>query len=160
MESSVAVKKDFSLYKSRRKELVDLIKQEHGSAQGGVLLWAGFEPAGHAFRQDSSFFYFTGITEPGLVLLIDLNGRTTLFVPQFQGDRSQWLKELISISHAPAQWGVESIEPLGDACPGYQLSPDADFHTFKNVHAAVQQIIDKNGKIFMPCPGNEYAFGG
>ena len=85
MESSLSAKKDFSIFKARRKELVDLIKQEHGAVQGAVLLFAGFErPAGNSsFAQDSSFFYLTGIMEPGLALLLNFNGQTTLFVPQF-----------------------------------------------------------------------------
>ncbi len=165
MESSLSAKKDFSIFKARRKELVDLIKQEHGAVQGAVLLFAGFErPAGNSsFAQDSSFFYLTGIMEPGLALLLNFNGQTTLFVPQFNANRSQWLKESISLSHVPEQWGVDVIKPLGDAFPGYQLSPDATASIFKNIHTEAAQIVEKQGKICMICPGNScyaYAFGG
>jgi Xaa-Pro aminopeptidase len=156
-------KKDFSLFKTRRKELVDLIHREQGTVSGAILLIAGFEPAGQKFCQDSSFFYYTGITEPGLILLLELSGKATLFVPQFKVNRAQWLPASIQCSHDAAAWGCDALMPLGDFSVGHQLAPDAKKDVFKNIHTALAQIVGKKGKIFAFCPGStcySYAFGG
>ena len=82
---------DFSMHTLRRDSLINAIKQEHPKASGAVLLFAGFEADCAAFKQEPSFFYFTGLKEPGIVMRMDLDGATTLYVPDFGGEREKWM---------------------------------------------------------------------
>lgn len=115
--------KDFSLYALRRKELVRLLKEKYPAVKKGkVVLFAGFETERYAFRQESNFYYFTGIVEPGVVLTIDLDGSTTLYVPQYGGNRSQWVSSVIDlVPYNKNTLGLTQIVELGDRCPGYMI---------------------------------------
>ena len=82
MTRSREVTQDFSLYATRRKELLEQIKDEHAELDNGVvMLIADFENDRAQFWQESSFYYYTGITEPGAVLMVDLSGKSTLYIP-------------------------------------------------------------------------------
>lgn len=104
------------LYKNRRKQLVE-------QAKGAVLLVAAFEDARVKFHQDSTFFYYTGIVEPGCFCLIETNGITTLFVPKYKTDRSQWVPGSLMVTQETAeQYGFDHIEFLGEANKGYVMN--------------------------------------
>jgi Xaa-Pro aminopeptidase len=86
-------------------------------------LAASFENSRIPFRQDSTFYYYTGINEPGVVLLVDLDNTRTLMVPQYAGNRSSWISsQLASIVDDPDSFGIDDIEKLGAEIPGYQMS--------------------------------------
>jgi len=81
---------DRSVYVQRRKRLIDQIGTGQigtGQVDSGIVLMLGHDesPMNYAdntypFRQDSSFLYYFGIDEPGLIALIDLDdGRETVF---------------------------------------------------------------------------------
>ena len=61
---------DFSLYATRRKELLEQTKEQHSERNGVVMLIADFENDRAQFWQESSFYYYSGITEPGAVLMV------------------------------------------------------------------------------------------
>ena len=118
---------DFSVYKKRRLDLAEKIKSESESSKpGSVLVFAGCEDDDrNSFFPDSTFYYLTGLREPGLVLLIDYDGSTTLLVPNYNLNRSQWVGSSFDFSHddAASRLGISSIESLGDSCPGYSMTP-------------------------------------
>src|SRR5579871_149554 len=87
---------NFSVYKERRQQLIQSIKDQYPNKQGIVMLFAGFESSGTVFRQESSFYYLTGIREPGVVLVMDLGGQTDLYIPQCDQERAKWM-----IMHTP-----------------------------------------------------------
>lgn len=97
------------MYKNRRKELAAKVGQP-------VLLFAGLENSSCRFLQDSNFFYFTGLEEPGLACLIMLDGKTTLFTPCYGQSRTKWM------GAQPDFAGFEDVRPLGDICSGYSVS--------------------------------------
>ena len=82
---------NFSLqtYKRRR----DQLKQDVGQ---GILLFLGNGEVGinyadntYPFRQDSSFLYFFGISQPGLAAIIDIDeGREVVFGNELTIERS------------------------------------------------------------------------
>src|SRR5689334_8773002 len=80
------------IYKKRRQELVSEIKEQHSHVSSGVIiLFAAYEMGCERFRQDKTFFYYSGINEPGTVLVIDLDAHATLYIPHCFEQRSQWL---------------------------------------------------------------------
>src|SRR5260221_13471959 len=83
---------DLSIFISRRSELISCIKKQFPEQKNGVvLLFAGLECGTSRFRQEKSFYYYTGINEPGVVLLLELSGKATLYMPNCFKARSQWM---------------------------------------------------------------------
>src|SRR5579871_5616900 len=80
-----------SIYASRRKELMQAIKMQFPHRNGEVVLFAAFENGSERFRQDKTFYYYTGINEPGAVLVIDMNDKSTLYLPNYFEKRAQWM---------------------------------------------------------------------
>ena len=76
----------------RRAELCRRLKDAHpANSNGAVILFADFEIGRYRFRQDSSFHYFTGVTEPGAVVLLHVDGTANLYIPPFGSVREQWV---------------------------------------------------------------------
>lgn len=123
----------FEMYKRRRAALV--------AATGApVLLVAGFEDARVRFHQESSFFYYTGIHEPGTFCLIDADGTTTLFVPHYATDRAQWVPGALKVSNEVAQeHGIERFEYLGAPCKGYVMPAYFDVQQVEHLLQALKK---------------------
>ena len=79
----------------RRSELLKQVKQ------GYVILFAkiGLPEADH-YREDNDFYYFTGIQDPGAVLVMDAGtGKSTIFEPEQVGRTKQvYGPNLLSLS--------------------------------------------------------------
>jgi Xaa-Pro aminopeptidase len=134
-----------SVYHKRRQDLVALIKKDLPTAQGPVLLIGNFEHERVRFRQESSFYYFTGVEEPGALLLMELDGSTTLYVPAFAGNRSQWMQGALAADAATAEkLLLSAVVYAGKPFKGYQASPlfsSAEYETVCKRLAQVQQIL-------------------
>lgn len=114
----------FNLFIKRRKELCNTVKKQYAKKVGVLCLVSNAEPDRGVFRQESSFYYLTGITEPGVILTIDLaSSETCLFVPQFSINRSLWMDTALfdDICKNPLKAGIDKIVPLGSAVAGYAL---------------------------------------
>ena len=104
------------------KQLIRLILQKKAAA----LLFAGFETERYTFRQESSFYYLTGLEEPAVALLISPQGINTLYVPQYGTSRSQWVSSVIDATKEQlAEYGINDIQKLGQACKGLHWLPRA-----------------------------------
>jgi Xaa-Pro aminopeptidase len=106
---------DPKIYKNRRKILTDQFKS-------GVLLFLGNQDSPinypnnyYPFRQDSTFLYYWGLNEPGLVALIDIEeGKETIFGYEYTVDDIVWMgpqKTLAEKSHGA---GVSLTGSLAD----------------------------------------------
>ena len=113
-------------YRKRRSELMARVK-------GTVFLVSGYEPDYGQFRPDSSFYYYTGLQEPGYILLIDPSGKTQLFVPAFKTSRKDWMVE-----ETPR--GFDVITPLGEPISGYQANLYAPKNSYSQLGAALVGI--------------------
>jgi Xaa-Pro aminopeptidase len=147
----------------RRKSLIELVKQTHGTDTGAIVLFAGLEHDRVRFRQESSFYYFTGITEPGVVLLLDLNGEGTLFIPQFATPRAVWVKTALSVSsegtNTSAQnIGLQTIKYLGEPCAGYQLYPFFSEEGHSALIARLKKYLDAKAPLFSLNPPTAYGY--
>ena len=54
----------YTPYIERRKLLQTALSEAYPGKKGSVILFAGFEHHRYAFRQESTFYYFTGLEEP------------------------------------------------------------------------------------------------
>jgi Xaa-Pro aminopeptidase len=113
-----------ALYTERRAQLITMIKGTYPQiGEGAVVLFGAFEHERRHFRQESSFYYFSGVEEAGVVLVIDLSGKTILFVPHCPS-RERWVASTLTPSKEQAdELGVDEIRYLGAAHGHYQVSP-------------------------------------
>ncbi|MBT4578026.1 M24 family metallopeptidase [bacterium] len=144
-------KKEYGIYAQRRQELVASLKKEYPSLKtGAVLLSANYESDRIRFLQDSTFYYFTGINEPGMQLLLNLDGTSVLYLPKFKQNRSLWVKGGIELSPEwKKQLLVDDIRFLGKAGMGYSPTPFFDQALWQDLLANLSGIINKAGKIFI-----------
>ena len=156
----MAHKQDFSIFKKRRTELQNYLKQTYPQIKKGlIMLIAGFENSRTNFWQESSFFYFTGIEEPGVVLMMDLSGHTTLYIPNCAATRAQWIDSPVTLSQENAeQLGVDSVTVLGDRCAGYQLFPFFKDASYGHLIAQLDQLVKQEETLFTLYPDNEHEY--
>lgn len=148
------------LFAKRRAQLIENIRAAHAEAStGAVLLFAAFETEKHAFRQESSFYYYTGITEPGVALWIDLTGKTTLFVPNCSAVRAKWVACTVAPTQEHAkQLGVDEIHVLGDLLPGYVMPPFFAQETYQSFIDEIQKLISNKGTVFTLAPHDNHSY--
>jgi Xaa-Pro aminopeptidase len=146
-------------FKQRRKNLVEQIKKNYPSHEGAVLLFAGFEHEHARFRQESSFYYFTGVQEPGIALWLELDGHATLFIPNHGTTRSKWVLSGLEVTEEKAQEsGVDRIEYLGEQCDGYQLYPFFTARGHQQLIARIQKNIHAHKYIFSLNPTTPFGY--
>lgn len=152
--------KDFSINTIRVHDLLTLIKAQYPAInKGTVLFFADLEHGRSAFVQESSFFYYTGITEPGAVATFDISGTATLYVPAHGHERAKWVHSEIALTQENAKnLGFTHVMPLGQEVAGYQLFPYSDQKYYETVIAKLKELIAQNGTIFtlMPQSTSEY----
>jgi Xaa-Pro aminopeptidase len=150
---------DFSIHISRRKELIENIRREYPQKTGMVMLFAGFENDRYAFRQDSSFYYTTGIREPGVVFVEELDQVSSLYIPNYSIDRKKWLYSFVDLTHDNALLlGLARVCYLGKPCNGYQSYPFFEKENYEVLLQHIEMVISVGGFIFTLAPnkGNEY----
>ena len=137
-------KKDFGLYGERRATLLQMLKDRNPTAAPGVVLFiADFEREKVRFRQESSFYYMTGIEEPATMLMLDQeSGTSTLYIPDFGKERAKWVQSEVDI-HAGPLLGIDTIAYAGNPCKGYQCHPfftgDEYTHVLKKLQDCLTQ---------------------
>lgn len=148
----------FQEIKERRQKLIELI-QKHHKQEGIIFLCAGFEHEHERFRQESSFYYFTGITEPGVAVVIEPNGTTTLFIPNHGSNRSVWMPHSFEVGiEQAAEYGVDRIEYLGELIAGYQLYPFFQAQDYQHVVKLLERYVAQDNKIFTLNPTTPYGY--
>lgn len=155
MMPGVNDKHDFSVNVLRRNDLIKAVKQAHPDKEGVILLFAGFEGDTRSFRQDSSFYYMTGLVEPGVVLKIELNGNTTLYIPNCGDHRSKWMFSEVELTQENAKsLGINEIKVLGSTCVGYQFHPFFPREEYSHLLQEVGEMVAKKQSIFTLAPQN------
>lgn len=154
MNKSYAV----DLYVERRKTLIEACKKE--GKTGLIALFGGFERECSVFRQESSFYYLTGLTEPGLVMVLDLrNERSALYVPNCGAEREKWVLSPINLTPDNAsKVGFDAIEYLGAQCAGYQFHPFFTRTEYEYLLSKFQECIDAKTSILTLAPDNASSY--
>lgn len=146
---------DFSIYRARREQLIERLREQQEDSAGSVLLCANFETDGKRFRQESSFYYLTGLHEPGAALWIALSGQTTLFIPNYGGARRQWTNNSIDASDEYAErLMVDEVVYLGQQPAGYQVHLFSPKEVYEKLLERFMQSVDGGETIFTLCPDN------
>ncbi len=145
-------------FKERRKKLIELVQQQY-KEDGAILLLAGFESDVYRFRQESSFYYFTGITEPGVVLLLDFTGHATAFIPNHGTLRSKWVNNSLEMTEEKTvSLGLDKIEYLGLQCDSYQLFPFFKADNHKHLIDRLESLLKHKKKIYTLNPNAPYGY--
>jgi Xaa-Pro aminopeptidase len=136
-----------SIFIERRKALADLFKKHNPAKKGVMVLFGSFEESRIPFRQDSTFYYFTGVKEPAAVCVIDLDGNTQLLLPHLP-ERAEWVSDALPTNQETAtKLGFSSIKHLGEAFKGYSFSPFYDAKAFNTLLEIMRKQIAAGGAI-------------
>lgn len=150
---------DFAVFKQRRTEFIRKIKEKYADV-GTVLLFANFEQETVIFKQDSSFYYLTGIEEPAAALSLDLDTeRATVWVPNFGKERLKWVSDAIEPNDAyKERLHVDAIVVLGEPCHGYQCHPFFTAREYGFLLKQIEKWISEGQKIYTFNPSTSYAY--
>ena len=160
MKSNGPLRQDFSINVLRRKDLASAIRQAYPDTTKGIIaLFAGFETGRTVFRQESSFYYFTGLKEPGLVLAMSLQGNADLYIPNCDQERAKWSVAPVALTQAnAASIGIAKVNYLGTQCAGYQFHPFFPQEEYQLLLAQFDAVIKAGGTIFTLAPNNPHAY--
>lgn len=126
----------------RRKKLVE-------QTQSAVLLIAAFEESRYRFLQDPTFYYYTGVNEPGAACIINPDGTSVLYIPQYATHRAQWIPGSLQANEQTAeQLGFEKVEHLGERVRGYSLSFYFEVAAYTHIIAALENICKKYDAVY------------
>lgn len=142
---------DNTLYKERRKRLADSLIGNHlYNSHGFFICFSGLEVGTSVFQADSTFFYLTGINEPGLVLLLTQEGLATLYMPCYQSARSLWIKDAIECTDEFAKtMYFDSVRFLGAPLSGYSLGYNVVPEVYSALMATIAGYISKKAVLYM-----------
>jgi Xaa-Pro aminopeptidase len=141
---------------------------EHLSPESMLILWSApvkvySHDVDYEFRQDSNFYYLTGIDQPDTILVLmpgNERRREILFISPRDPVREHWEGHLLSAEEATGQSGIatiyttEQFEPFINAVLGgssYGVPPDS--REFSRFTAAVQGGSARLGLLMTPKPG-------
>ena len=134
---SDSVEPSYEVYQKRRIELAKKVKKENNNIENGnglIVIFASFEDPDVSFKQDSTFYYFTGLEDSGFVMTIDMDGKSNLFVPNCVEFEKKWTGNAIEPSKEVAKkLGVENIEFLGNEFKDVCLRPYFDEKLYSNL---------------------------
>jgi len=144
----------YDLFKSRRQKLLRSIMDEHKTDKGVVLISAGFETDRYVFRQESSFYYLTGLTEPAIILCMFLDGREVLYMPRFGISRHQWMEVNLSGPEDAGRLNVDEVRFLGSPVPSYSFAPVFTKEKYENFLHDLSSQLDEKTKVFTVLDSN------
>ncbi len=149
----------YQMYSSRAKDLLADIKEQYPDKEGVVVLFAGFEGEEHRFVQESSFYYSTGLHEPAIVYVMDMQGKKTLYVPNCMKERSKWVVAPLELTDAYAKKiGVDEIKVLGSTCAGYQMHPFFPQSEYENLLHDLKVALGRDGVLYTLAPNSSHGY--
>lgn len=150
---------DSNIFKLRVQDLMNNVKELHPEKKGTIVLFAGFEDDRYQFAQESSFYYFTGIQEPAVVLTIDLDGHKVLYVPNCIEERAKWVVSPLQLTQEYAkQIGVDEVRLLGSSCSGYQMHPYSSESEYSSLASDLKKKINSDSVLFALDPHTPYGY--
>ena len=120
-----------------------------------IVLVNDFESHRERFRSESSFFYLTGLSEPGIMVCIYSDGRTIVYRPNYSTDREVWT----GVRFSPQAVGFDSEAFLGEKVPGYSINAAFQPAYYSNVGKDLADFLaDEQGMLFVihDKDGNRY----
>ncbi len=143
-----------ALVRNRREELCRSVREQYPTLyqkKSAIVLYGGLEESRTKFRQESNLYYASRITEPGVILVVDLDqaAKTTLYIPQYI-DRSKWVVcDLDAIKKDPASKGLDAVKFLGNKLSGYSsIEAFAPDEAYENFGAEMKKLQSAGATIF------------
>jgi Xaa-Pro aminopeptidase len=159
MEEKMATRHDFSINVLRRKDLATAVKSAYPTLAGNIILFAGFESGTTAFRQESSFYYLSGLREPGLVMVLDAQGNTDLYIPNCDQERAKWSVSPVALTQKNAKnIGMAHVHYLGAQCVGYQFHPFFPETEYATLITLLKEMVSSGKTLFTLAPETPYAY--
>ena len=112
-------------YVDRRKALMKSMGKGRIQLLGNDYVGMNYKDNTYPFRQDSTFLYYIGIDQPGLMAIIDADkGRTYLFGTELTIDDIVWTGKVPSLKELADASGIERVKSRVDIIKYI----DADVH--------------------------------
>lgn len=144
---------DYSLFKHRRDSLLAMVLEASPFTGPSLFLTiADFESARIPFRQDSFFYYFTGILEPGGIGCFPVAGPSTIYLPKFWDQRLRWVTPSIKLADDPQHFCVDELRALGNAESAYCFHPFFKESQYISFIADMNAFIQAGGRIYACIP--------
>lgn len=144
---------------SRRKKLIELLGQQYPDKKGTVFLFAPIEHDHATFVQDSSFFYFSEISEPAAVLSFGFYDHTTLYQPNFGDVRTKWVQSVDVINdQTKILYGIDELKHNGMMLSSYTVDPYFVQSDYQHVIQDIVQTIAQGKFIFTLYPQHSRAY--
>ena len=150
---------DSAVYRQRRQALLQALVAD---GQTGLVLLMGqvdeacnFAANPYPFRQDSSLLYYSGLSQPGLALLLDLASGASCLVVEPQSDDDRIWCELQPTEKLLAASGVEAWLTPADARRriAVQTARDAGLHLLPAIRPAQRLTTQAlTGMAELPSP--------
>ncbi len=144
----------------RRAHLIKNVQEHYKTHDGIILVLANFEAESTPYRQESTFFYYTGIQEPASALMLNCaTGTSTLFVPHTGERRAAWFADAARINKSYAhEFDVDEVRALGAEIPGHSLPLLHEPGAHTNLAQELQAALVHDVPIFtcMPKVGARY----
>lgn len=139
----------FNEFTQRRALLRKKVQEIYPDQPGVIILFAGFEDEKYPFRQESTFYYYTGLEEPACVLVMD-DAASTLWVPQYGIVRSQWVSTIVeSDKKDAAKWGIDDIKHLGHPCKGYTAGLACTENEYEHLLDGLEALVKQGHKLYI-----------
>lgn len=134
-------------FKQRRSTLLNLVAQNH-KEPGPCVFFAGFDYDSKPFTQESSFYYLTGLENPGLTLMLNHN-KSTIFGPEYLRDPLIWTDHPLITKETIYNAGFDEYEYLGNPIePGTTSALCKNPEEFSNLINSLKQSIQEHKKIY------------
>lgn len=143
-------------YGARRKKLLAAIQEAYPQKKGKVLLFAPIEIDSQIFLQDSSFYYFSGVSEPATVLMCDSLSGSTLFMPNFGDIREKWIHSQDVINDQTISLlGIDMLRVSGAPLIDYQIFPYFSAQDYSEIIILLQEMVANKQTIFTLYPNDK-----
>lgn len=119
-----------------------------------LVLINDFESHRERFRSESSFYYLTGLSEPGVMVCVFSDGRTVLYRPQYSVDRELWT----GVKFLPAALGFEHEQWLGEKIAGYSMTGSFEPDYYATVGKDLASWLDNKGTLFVVHDSDGYRY--
>jgi len=143
----------------RRKKLIELIGQHYPDKKGIVFLFAPIEHDHTIFSQESSFYYFSEISEPATVMSFGFYDHTTLYQPNFGDLRAKWVHAADVITEqTKVLYGIDELKHVGAQLQTYVVDPYFSSADYQQVIQDLLQTIAQGKVIFTLYPQHSRAY--
>lgn len=146
-------------FNKRRLALLELIAQRYPEKKGSVLLFAPIEQDYYDFLQDSSFYYFSGVSDPANVLSWSFDEPTILYQPDFGTLRNKWIHSVDVINDdTKILYGFDALKKTGNLLSTYNVDPYFALQDYQYLIELLTKMVVQKQTIFTLYPQHSRSY--